>query len=93
MARTDDRGYRVWETLLVSALAAASLYVVTPVVALAMRHPEQSENRAIDFGLELSLEAANLSGISGLAYALAEVECRSWHRNRPFRPFNFLLKQ
>jgi hypothetical protein len=31
--------------------------------------------------------------IPGLAYSLAEVECRQWHRNRGNRPFNFALRQ
>ncbi len=31
--------------------------------------------------------------IPGIMYPLAEVECRTWHRNRGSRPFDFLLKQ
>ncbi len=30
--------------------------------------------------------------IPGIAYNMAEIQCRTWHRNRANRPFNFLLK-
>jgi hypothetical protein len=29
--------------------------------------------------------------IPGMAYSMAEVQCRTWHRNRANRPFNFAL--
>ena len=85
MARAVRRDYRFWETLVVSVGACLSVFAVTPVISTVLRCGEPDGHRSVEAN-------PSLPAIPGLSYALAEVECRTWHRNRARRPFNFFLK-
>lgn len=80
-----ERAFRTRDVVLIATIAMfASLATI----------PLQSGNSGTDEVLTReSIQTPLEQQLSGVAYVLAEVECRQWHRNRACRPYNFALKQ
>lgn len=74
------RAFRTPETVMVASLSSVLLLIGMPDGANGVHITEPMPN---------AMEVP----VPGITYALAEVECRQWHRNRANRPYNFALKQ
>lgn len=82
------RRFRTRAVCCVALLGLASVSATLPLVSSSIKGSERAE-----INTQACESISDCHPLQGITYALAEVECRQWHRNRAFRPYNFALRQ
>ena len=86
MLQKNRRAFRSVEATFVAIAAMSITVVAVPNILNAMLTPHPPAPITVDDNIN------NIgSSPSGTDYILAEIQARTWHRNRVNRPYNFAL--